>query len=287
MRRNAPASMPEMFDRMMGEMARNPAGAFPAILREQEAEAVRATTLSKAEEARIGRAWRVAYLRDAKAKGYELRDDPRDQAYLEALVEKFAKRMKNRDRYPEIEVAILDAPIPDAQSFPGGSLVFTRALLDEPDEATVAGVVAHELAHLDRAHLFQYAKRDKMVEGAFRVEPGAAADPMTMMTRGMAVGSVMMDPFRPEHEHEADCQAATWLYQEGYSPHGLADFFTRMNQRLRDQPDNRFWSMGRSHPYSLARRQAVLERLAQLQKWKTRDDLKLYPKNLRDRAPKP
>ena len=278
--------MPEMFDQMMGDMSRDPANGFAGTMREQQTAAIRATTITAAEERRLGRAQRDAYLRAARAKGYTVREVARDTDYLKALVAKFSKRMKNGARYPDLEVTLVDAPMADGQSFPGGFLIFTTALLDEPDEATVAGVVAHELAHLDRGHLNEYARRDKFANNAFQFGPGMMTNPAAMMNRGMALGSVMMDPFRPEHEHEADCVATTWLYQEGYSPHGLADFFTRMNRRLRDQPDNPFWKVGRSHPYSLARRGAVLDRLTQLQRWKARGDLKLYVANLKDRVAK-
>ena len=282
-RRTPPQSMPQMFDRMMGDMSINPSTGFLSVMKDQEAAALQGTTLTIAEERQIGRTQRDAYLRAARAKGFTVREVARDTDYLKKLVEKFAPRMKNRARYPQIEVTLVDAPIPDGQSFPGGFLVFTSGLLDEPDEATVAGVVAHELAHLDRGHLNGYAKRDKLANNAFQFDPRTAGDPFQMMTRGMALGSIMMDPFRPEHEHEADCLATTWLYQEGYSPLGLADFFTRMNQRLQDQPDNPFWKVGRSHPYSLTRRQAVLERYQQLQRWKPRQDLKRDAQALKDR----
>ncbi len=283
-RRSSNRSVPSGFNRMMSNMARNPAGGFPAIMRGQQAEAVRETTLTAGEERRIGRKNRDAFLKAARSKGFTVREVAKDTDYLKALVAKLSKRMKNRARYPEIEVTIIDAPIPDGQSFPGGFLVFTRGLLDEPDEATVAGVVAHELAHLDRGHLNEYARRDKVAQTAFQFGPEMMADPSRMMNRMMAVTSMMMDPFRPEHEHEADCTAATWLYLEGYSPQGLADFFTRMNNRLNDRPDDPFWKLGRSHPYTLDRRRAVLERLKQLQDWKPRDDLKLEPGALRDRS---
>ena len=278
--------MPQMFDQMMGTMARNPAGGFADVLKQQEVAAIQGTTLTAAEERRIGRQQRDAFLRTARTKGFTVREVAKDTDYLKALVAKFVPRMKNGARYPAIEVTVIEAPMPDGQSFPGGFLIFTTALLDEPDEATVAGVVAHELAHLDRGHLNEYAKREKLANNAFQPIPDTMANPTLFMTRGMALGSLMMDPFRPEHEHEADCVSTTWLYQEGYSPHGLADFFTRMNRRNRDQPDAPFLRMARSHPYSLARREAVLERMNQLQRWKTRDDLSLSANCLAERKVK-
>lgn len=285
-RRLGARSRPPVFDQMMTEMARNPATAFSIVMKGQEAEAIRGTTISAIEERRIGRAQRDAYLRSAAAKGFPIRRDERDTRYLRDLVGILAKRMKNRARYRDVEVTIVDSPIPDGQSFPGGFLVFTSALLNEPDEATVAAVVAHELAHLDRGHLNEYARREKFAESAFRPGPNGMVDPSTMMGRGMALGSLMMDPFRPEHEHEADCRAATWLYQEGYDPKALAEFFERMHRRNRDQPDAPWSMIARSHPYSLDRREQVLGRLGQLKQWKPETNLGRYAENLEERRTK-
>src|SRR4051794_15320052 len=49
-RRPAPRSMPEMFDRMMGDMERNPATGFLGVMKDQEAAAVSSTPLTAAEE---------------------------------------------------------------------------------------------------------------------------------------------------------------------------------------------------------------------------------------------
>ena len=75
----------------------------------------------------------------------------------------------------------------------------------------------------------------------------------------------MMNPFRPEHESEADCTSTTWLYRDGYDPRALVGFFERLHRRLGDGPVDPAFSFGRTHPYSLDRRRDVLDRLAQLQ----------------------
>jgi len=186
--------------------------------------------------------------------------------------------MRNRERYPRIDITLIEAPVPDGQSFPGGFVLFTTALLEEPDEATVAAVVAHELAHLDRGHLYGSARRDKLAEATFAAPPGSRFGGPTLdqfFVRGMTLFGLMMNPYRPEHEHEADCLAATWLYLEGYDPTALVEFFERLHVRLRDQPadDNPFvpFQFGRSHPFSLERRDHVQARLAQLRRWRDRD----------------
>ena len=114
-------------------MASNPAGGFADVLKQQEVAAIQGTTLTAAEERRIGRQQRDAFLRMARTKGFTVREVAKDTDYLKALVAKFVPRMKNGARYPAIELTVIDAPIPDGQSFPGGFLVFTTALLNEPD----------------------------------------------------------------------------------------------------------------------------------------------------------
>ena len=281
--------MPDLFDRMMENFTRDPARGFNGFLEElasMEGPALEGVTLTIAEERQAGLKARVEYLEKAAARGYPVVHDPRKVDYLKALVERFSARMARRDRYPVIEVTLVDAPIPDGQSFPGGFLVFTTALLDEPDEATVAGVVAHELAHLERGHLYGYARRSKLAEATYRNPPEGELSFDRFFTRQAALMGLMMNPFRPEHESEADCTSATWLYLEGYDPRGLVGFFERIHRRNQDQPDNPFFSFGRTHPFSLDRRAEVLGRLAELQRWKRRDDLGLYADNLRRLVPR-
>jgi beta-barrel assembly-enhancing protease len=283
-------SMPELYKRMSERMMSNPATAWQGMVEEMsnmEGPALEGISLSIAEERLIGLKARTQYLKQAEAFGARVVDDDARSRYLRELVRVLSARMKNRRRYPQIEVTLIDGPIPDGQSFAGGYLAFTTGLLNEPDEATVAGVVAHELAHLDRGHLYEYARRTKLLEATYAAQrPGTAPNMDQMFTRQMALYGLMMNPYRPEHESEADCTSVTWLYQEGYDPRALVGFFERMHGRNRDGPANPFFSFGRAHPFSLDRAEAVKDRLRQLQNWKRRDDLGLFAENLRRRQVK-
>jgi len=279
-------SMPEMFQRIGERFAQNPAGGFHSALEELallEEPALQGVSVSEAEERRAGRRAREEYLTKARGLGYKVVEDPTRLTYLQSLVDRLAARMKHRDRYPKIDVGLIQAPMADGQSFPGGSLIFTTALLDEPDEATVAGVVAHELAHLDLGHLYGYVRRSKLAEATYSPTPGTVVTFDRFFTQQAALFGLLLNPFRPEHETEADCLAATWLYQEGYDPRALVGFFERMHDRKKDRPGdtNPFLNFGRTHPYSLDRRDHVRARLAQLQRWRRRDDLQRFAEELR------
>jgi predicted Zn-dependent protease len=269
----------------MGEsFARNPATGFNDFLGElarMEEPALRGVSVSVAEERKAGLRAREEYISKARARGYQVVEDKIRLNYLDALVQRLAARMTHRDRYPKIDVGLINAPVSDGQSFPGGFLVFTTALLDEPDEATVAGVVAHELAHLDLGHLYGYVRRSKLAETTYSQPPGVGVSFDRFFTQQAALFGLLLNPFRPEHEAEADCAAATWMYQEGYDPRALVGFFERLHERKNDQPDNPFFTFGRTHPFSLDRRDYVRARLAQLQRWRPRDDLQLFAEDLR------
>jgi predicted Zn-dependent protease len=287
--RRAPArpparSMPEMFARMGEGFARDPIRGMQDLVDQVErleGPALQGVTLSAAEERAIGRRAFEAYLADAARRGYRRVEDPRRLGYLRSLVDGLARKMAHRARYRTLEVALIDAPIAEGQSFPGGYFVFTTALLEEPDEATVAGVVAHELAHLDEGHLYDYARRTRLAEVTYRRFPGAPGNGLDVfLTRQMALLGLMLSPFRPEHEHRADCVAATWLFEEGYDPSALVEFFERMHARQRDVPADGLLALGRSHPFTLDRREHVQARLRQLHAWKPRHDLGRYAENL-------
>lgn len=289
--RRAPAarspSMPEFFMTMGQRMAVDPARGMQSMIDElskMDEPAMRDIRLSPAEERRIGKATLDEFLQKAAVAGYQVNRTEREVKYFEDLVETIARLMKNRDRYPEIEITLIDAPVADAYCLPGGYLVFTTGLLAEPDEATVISVVAHELAHLDLGHVYEYAKRSKLAETTFASNP---ADFNQFFTRGMALMGLMMNPYRPEHESEADCVATSWLYVAGYDPMALVGFFERLHDRLNDQPAGnapQFFAFARSHPFSLDRRREVLRRLDALRRWRPRADLGLYPDNLRSRT---
>jgi beta-barrel assembly-enhancing protease len=286
-----PRSMGDLMGRMMDRFATDPVNGFGNVLDDLgrlEGPALDGVVVSPAEERRRGAQARSEYIEKARTEGYRVLDDRERLAYLHALVDRFARHMTHRDRYPDIGVTIIDAPISDGRSFPGGYVVFTSALLKEPDEATVGGVVAHELAHLDRGHMYDVVRRDTLASDAFRGPIAGAATLDEMFTKQAALFGMLMRPFRPDQEHEADCTAVTWMYLEGYDPHALMGFFESLHRRRSDAPGSPvpFFNFLRSHPYSLDRRDHVQARSRQLQAWKPRGDLGLYPKNLEALRPK-
>jgi predicted Zn-dependent protease len=275
-----------MFLRMRESLARNPATAMSDILRAEEDDAVAELPLSFEEEREIGQVMLDEYLAAARRKGLSIERDTDRVRYLEALVERFAARMRLRDRYRSLRVFVLDAKEPDARAFPGGAIVFSTAILEEPDEATVAGIVAHEVAHLDRGHLIEQAKRAKLARRGFGFPAGAGPASLdAMMRQGLVMGAQMSAPHRPEHEIDADCTAASWLFIERYDPRPYAAFLERLRRHWPDQPNMPFLRGFQTHPPAAERRDEVLARYRQLARWKPRQTLVRGEENLQRLEP--
>ena len=86
--------MPELFDRMMDGMPRDPARGFSGFLDELanlEGPALEGVTLTIAEERQAGLKARAEYLERAAARGIRSSDDPKKLDYLKALVARFSE----------------------------------------------------------------------------------------------------------------------------------------------------------------------------------------------------
>ncbi|MHC4178159.1 MAG: M48 family metalloprotease [Planctomycetota bacterium] len=251
--------------------------------REEDKRALAKIEVSAAEERQMGEAAVGAYLADLKRRKIRVVTRGRDVEYLRKLVERIRRLMKNGKRYPRIRVYLAQSSRCDARSFPGGTLVFFRGLLDSAgSEAAVVGIVGHELAHLDRGHHLQRLRRIKLAERTFAEGPKASS-----FERFFAAGSMMLQiwtqPFRPEDEAEADRDGARWACAAGYDPREMARLFLDLGKR-RNNWGALLPAFLRTHPAPEGRHQAIMELYKKLQQEKPNQRLYIGKENLRRRV---
>ena len=113
---------------------------------------------------------------------------------------------QNSSRGMSYHFAILDTEILWACGMPGGYVFITRgALANMKNEAELAGVLAHEVAHVDGRHL-ERTIRDKKLTG-LAVEEGTSHIPGPGVLTGLAnelIKQALTQPYSPEKENEAD-----------------------------------------------------------------------------------
>ncbi|MGE5191964.1 MAG: M48 family metallopeptidase [Deltaproteobacteria bacterium] len=251
----------------------------------EESRELEAVKIPFRDEREFGEPQVEAYLAHLKEQGLRVVRKGKDVEYLRKLVETIHPFLKNARRYDKLTIYLVDSPRVDARTFPGGTLFFHKGLLSfAGNEAALAGIVGHELSHLDRGHLLVPLKRGKIMER--KLADGAAGfDPQKFFTTGTTMMRLVGRPFRPEDESEADRDGAAWAYRAGYDPREMAGLFARLHQRDND-PKIPFASFFRTHPYSDDRSDAILRQYDELQASDPRENPYRGKENLARRIPR-
>ena len=126
---------------------------------------------------------------------------------------------------------------PNAFAIPGGYIFIFDGLLKElTKEDELAGVLAHEIAHVERNHFFKDEKKlsalDIATIAAILLSGGSMA---TTAIAGATNISIRLQ-FSRENEAEADSYALRYLIKAGYPPSGLLDFFNTLLRYERFNP---------------------------------------------------
>ena len=164
-------------------------------------------------------------------------DDRQAQAALWTIVD----RLDPQARRDGFTIELLDLDQANAAALPGGRIVVLNGLfakVSEPD--AVAGIVAHEIAHVRRRHVAANVVRQLGLGTIITLAGGGAV-------AGNA-NQVVSLKFTRDAEAEADADAIAMLARAGISPLPTARAFVRFAKREGRWPE---WL--ESHPSSRGR----------------------------------
>jgi predicted Zn-dependent protease len=166
--------------------------------------------------------------------------------YLNLIVQTLARQAGR----PEIEysVGILRDEEPNAFATPGGYIFVTQGLLTQvKDEDELAGVLAHEVAHITEKHLFNEIKPKRNVSAGETLS--------RMMSRGgsnlgqglskivnQGLKALIEDGLGQEKESQADQVGIMYAAAAGYDPNGLRRFLDRIGRMQKEL------KLGKTHP---------------------------------------
>ncbi len=154
---------------------------------------------------------------------FHLYDNPDMTKYVNLVGNAVARQSGRSVVY---HFAILDTEIVTAVSLPGGYIFITKgALANLKNEAELAGVLAHEIAHVDRRHLEKEVRAQKTAdfaksEAASHVPVGAE---LVNIAGNVVTRSLTMQVSR-DKESEADKYGVEFSSKAGYDPTGLRNF---------------------------------------------------------------
>jgi len=213
--------------------------------------------LSKSEEARFGR----AIMAQIRASG-QVVEDPLITEYVNEIGQRIAAH--SNDGSHRFTFFVIEDPRINAFALPGGYIgVHTGLIEASRNEDELAGVLAHEIAHVTQRHIARAIhanQRQGILTTALMLGAlvaGVAGGSPDAMQAGMAVaqGTAAQSQinFTRSNEYEADRIGISALAAAGYNPHGMASFFEVMSRQQPASMEMRAPEFLRTHPVTTTR----------------------------------
>jgi beta-barrel assembly-enhancing protease len=140
----------------------------------------------------------------------------------------------------------------NAFALPDDHLVVFTGLLEYADNAEeVAGVMAHEIGHIEKNHVMKKLTKDIGLSMLFSIAGGEAGGKIARETAKMLSSTA----FDRDKEAEADAFAVEVLAAANIDPQHLSDFFFRL-ARKHDLPDELVWIS--THPDTDERAEKII-----------------------------
>ena len=189
---------------------------------------------------------------------FRVLEDPEITRYVNLVGSAVAEQSVRRGEV-EFRFGVLDTPEINAFAAPGGYIFITRgALAQMQNEAELAGVLAHEIAHVDQQHVVKEIRRSSLMQTA-RDEAELRGPLLDRITEFGS--SILFTGLSREDELAADSFAIVYAAAVGYQADGLPRFLTRLADADGEEPQNRLRELRATHPPIADRLTALREHL--------------------------
>src|SRR5581483_4339995 len=154
-------------------------------------------------------------------------DDPVIAEYVNRVGQNL---VRNSDAKVPFTIKVIDSEEINAFALPGGFFfVNTGIVLNADNEAEMAGVMAHEIAHVAARHGTRQATRGTLIQMATipAIMMGGWVGYGIYEASGLAVPLAYLG-FTRGFESEADTLGLQYMYLAGYDPESFIDFFEKI-----------------------------------------------------------
>ena len=175
-------------------------------------------------------------------------NDPRVDNYLNNLGKKLAAHAPGY-KYPYQYKCVNEMAV-NAFALPGGYIYINRGTIEAADtEAQLAGVMAHETSHVALRHGTNQATKAQLTSVPFAilggmVGGGSVGGLLAQLAGSFSLNSILLKYSRTD-ESEADVMGTQILYDSGYDPRAMAQFFEKLNAETKGKQPAQFFS---DHP---------------------------------------
>ena len=174
-------------------------------------------------------------------------DDPVIQDYVNTIGNHLARFSPRKDI--QYQFTVIDDPEEvNAFALPGGHLYFYTGLMKLcENEAQLAAVMAHEMAHVAEHHHGENLTRRYGLEFLASMILGEEPSEFANLAAQL-LGSGLLMNYSRQNEREADQLGMRMLYQGGYDPDGMVAFMNSMLEYERSKGGGHPLPIFSSHP---------------------------------------
>lgn len=186
---------------------------------------------STEKEVRLGRELAAEVDRQAKFV-----DDPVITEYVNRVGQNI---VLHSDAKVPFTIKVIDSDEVNAFALPGGFFYVNKGLVLAADnEAELAGVMAHEIAHVAARHAVENQTKGSLLEYAAiagSIFLGGIPGMIYQNTAGIGLLGIFMK-FSRSAEEEADKLGVQYMYAAGYDPGAMATMFEKLEAKNKKKP---------------------------------------------------
>lgn len=157
-------------------------------------------------------------------------------------------------------IKVIDSDEVNAFALPGGFFFVNKGLLLAADnEAELAGVMAHEIAHVTARHAMENQGKGTLLQYGMLagILFGGGIASSVLQNAGGITQAMAFFKFSRNAEGEADRLGVQYLYASGYDPTAMSTMFEKLASQNRKKPGT-LSKLFSSHPQSVDRRDESL-----------------------------
>lgn len=185
----------------------------------------------------------------------KLVDDPMVTEYVNRVGQNI---VLHSDAKVPFTIKVIDSDEVNAFALPGGFFYVNRGLILAADnESELAGVMAHEIAHVAARHAMENQGKGSLIQVGLLagiLMTGGVAGGILQNTAGLTQ-LLAFFKFSRSAEEEADRLGVQYLYAAGYDPRGMSTMFEKLASQNKKKPGT-LSKLFTSHPQSLDRKES-------------------------------